>query len=431
LIAIKRSEKEKDPLHPKFKFMKTRICTYLLLFICANTFAQTENFDYQREIIGVKDQWHKIELPNEIFAKLSADLSDIRIIGITEQNDTLEAPYILHSTENVSKNTDVDFKLLNQSRNKNDHYFTFKLPTSKAINQIQLNFEQENFDWKITLEGSQNQQNWYTLIKDYRILSIRNEHTNYQFSKLNFPNANYSFYRIVINNEEKPNLKSAQLSLKELVKGKSLNYEIKEITTHENKKRQQTEMDIDLGSPVLINDLTINCKESFDYYRPVQIQYVADSTKTESGWKYSYRTLSRGTLNSIEKNQFQFNKTSAQHLKVIISNNDNQALTINGVEVRGSVYELWVRFSKPTKYFLCYGNKNAQKPNYDISRFSDKIPKSITSLRLGNEKTVSKIEAQKSEALFANKNWLWAVMTLIIFILAGFTLKMMKKTDER
>lgn len=411
--------------------MKIKFCFFLLLFIGSNSYAQKNNFKYKREIIGITDQWHKLELSNEIIAKLSSQLQDVRIIGISEQNDTIEAPYILHSTEDVSKNTDVDFKLLNQSRNKNDHYFTFKLPTSNSINQIQLNFKQQNFDWKITLEGSQNQQNWYTLIEDYRILSINNKHTDYQFTKLNFPTANYSFYRIVIRNEEKPNLKSVQLSLKEIVKGKSRVYKTRKINTQENKILQQTEVDIDLDSPVLINNLTININDSFDFYRPIRIQYVTDSTKTDLGWKYNYRTLTTGTLNSIEKNEFTFSNTSVQHVKVIIKNYDNEALTIRDIKVQGSVYELLVRFSKPAKYFLCYGNKHIRKPNYDITRFTENVPKSITTLALGDEKILRKKEAPKTEPLFANEKWLWAVMALIILILGGFTLKMIKKTDER
>ena len=411
--------------------MKNKACFILLLFAFTNSFGQQNNFNFKREIIGTNDQWHKLELPNEILAKLSPNLNDIRITGVSEQNDTLEAPYIIHSTEDQIKNVNVDFKLLNQSRDKNGYYFTFKVPTSNSINQIQLNFEQENFDWKTSLEGSQDQQNWYTLVEDYRILSINNAHTNYQFSKLNFPNANYAFYRIGIKSGEKPKLESAALSLKEIVKGKSRNYKIKKINTIENKNLQQTELDIDLGSPVVINDLKINIRESFDYYRPVHIQYVTDSTKTELGWKYNYQSLASGTLNSIEKNKFKFSNTIAQHIKIIIKNSDNEALTISNIEIGGSIYELLVRFSKPAKYFLYYGNNNTRKPNYDISRFSDNIPKSITTLALGDEETIRKSESPKSDPLFANENWLWAVMALIILILGGFTLKMIKKTDER
>ncbi|PKQ64438.1 hypothetical protein BZG02_06415 [Labilibaculum filiforme] len=411
--------------------MKNKICLLLLLFISSYSFAQHHNFDYQREIMGINEAWHKLELPNEIFGKISPKLNDIRIIGITAQNDSIEAPYILHSTEDLIKNTAIDFKLLNQSRDKNGYYFTFKLPTANTINQIQLNFEQENFDWNIRLEGSQNQQNWYTLIEDYRILSIKNAHTNYQFSKLNFPDANYSFYRVLINSKEKPKLKNAALSLQEIVTGKSRKYARNKTNTFENKKLQQSELDIDMGSPVLINNIKITVNENFDYYRPIHIQYVTDSTKTETGWIYNYQTLTSGTLSSIEKNEFQFNNTIAQHVKIFIHNSDSEALTINRIEVEGSIYELLIRFSKPAKYFLCYGNRNAHKPNYDIARFTENVPKSISTIHLGNEIKVQKKESQKKEPLFANEKWLWALMAIIILILGGFTLKMIKKTDER
>ena len=410
--------------------MKTKICIYLLLLICANTFGQRKDFNYQRKIIGVTDKWHKLDLPNDIFAKVSSDLSDIRIIGISSQKDTIEAPYLLQASKETVKYKNINFKLLNQSHNKSGYYYSFKVPIKDAINQIQLDFKQDNFDWIVSLEGSQNQKDWYTIIEDYRILSIKNEHTDYQHSQLNFPESKFPYFRVHITSTEKPELQKAKISRKEILNGKLRKYPISKLDIQQNKKKKVSEIDIDLGSPVLISELIIKIKESDDYYRPISIRYVNDSIKTEKAWKRNYKTITSGTLTSLEQNKFRFKSIKAQHLKVIISNHDNEALNISGVEVNGYIWQLLARFTDSASYWLTYGDSNARKPNYDISRFANKIPKEISVLTLGEEQIIKKKLKTSKEALFMNEKWLWGIIGIVILLLAWFTLKMIKKTAE-
>ena len=410
--------------------MKTRICIYLLLLICTNTFGQIKDFKYQREIIGVTDQWHKLDLPSDIFAKISSDLSDIRIIGISSQKDTIEIPYLIQTSKETIENKNIDFKLLNQSHIKSGYYYSFKVPTKDEINRIQLDFKQDNFDWLVSLEGSQNQKKWYTLIEDYRILSIKNEHTNYQHSELNFPNSKFLYFRIHIASTEKSVLQNAKISRKEVTNGVLRKYQIDKLDIQQNKKGKTTEIYIDLNYPVLISELKIKIDELYDYYRPISIRYVNDSTKTEKGWKRNYRTITSGTLTSLEQNKFKFKSIKAQHLKVTISNHDNEALNVKGIEVSGYIWQLLTRFKNSASYWLTYGHSNLRKPNYDISRFANKIPKKINFVTLGEEQIIKKKSKTSKEALFMNEKWLWGIIGIVILLLAWFTLKMMKKTAE-
>ncbi|KAG1654373.1 Beta-galactosidase [Nymphon striatum] len=213
-----------------------------------------------------------------------------------------------------------------------------EVTTEEAINRIHLDFENKNFDWKVVLEGSQNQNEWFTILDDYRVLSIQNEHTDYRFSNLEFPDAKYRFYRVLVKTQEKPELKSAKISVTR-----------KLITTETS-----------------------------------ELKLYIDSVETEKGWRYSYSEIYYGTLNRIEKNEFTFPTTLAQKFRVSIQNNDNQPLTIAGVSAKGYVHELHARFSKPATYYLAYGKANDRKPQYDIAKAGVKIPKEISSLTLDN-----------------------------------------------
>jgi hypothetical protein len=122
-----------------------------------------------------------------------------------------------------------------------------------------------------------------------------------------------------------------------------------------------------------------------------------------------------------------FNTTTTQHLKIYIDNHDNQPLTIDTVSVKGYEYEFLARFTEQASYFLVYGNNQATKPNYDIARFSDKVPTTLQTLDLGNELRLEKEEASETVPLFINKTWLWAIISLTVLVMGGFTLKMMRK----
>lgn len=407
--------------------LKVNITICLLLFACSFAYAQLDQYTYQRELKGITEQWHKLTLPDEVFSNVSPRLSDLRIFGITQNNDTIEAPYILQITADEISGAEIDFKILNVSRNGFGSFITLEVPANEIINRIALDFKQQNFDWNVTLEGSQDQQEWFTVAEDYRILSIKNELTNYQFTKVTFPDARYRFFRVFIPGNEKPELIAAKVSLLERTSGNFNNYDVTTLTTSENKQSRQTEIEVALKLPVPVSQVRINIKDTFDFYRPIALTWLADSIKIDRGWKHSYSTLYTGTLSSVEENEFKFDSKVIQKLKILIDNYNNRPLKVESVEVSGYVHELVVRFTEPARYFLVYGNTMTEKPHYDIELFADKVPANLTALDVGDEHQIAKRELSVTSPLFKNKAWLWAIMAVIILLLGGFTVKMLKQ----
>lgn len=394
----------------------------ILLFL--NTQAQIKGYSYKRELQGVKNTWHSVSIPIDMFSKISPVFSDIRIVGVTDKNDTIEAPYIIALSEDKFTKKEIAFNRINESKNEQGYFFTFEVPTSTTINQIELELGQQNFDWRVLLEGSQNQQQWFSIIDNYRILSIDNEQTHFQFTKLIIPNSKYRFYRLCIKSNEKPYLSSAKILLDERVDGNLVSYKVQSSKIETVKK--ETIIEIGLQSVVPVCFVDINIKDGFDYYRPVRIEYLADSVNTDKGWKYTYFSIESGTVNSFEKNEFRFSSTFAKRFRIVIDNQDNKPLTIDSVSVKGYKYELKARFTESAKYFIFYGNKNAYAPSYDIALFTDKIPTTLSTLTFANEQYIGKEEKQKGNPLFQNKLWLWGIMLVIIALLGWFSLRMIK-----
>jgi len=407
--------------------MKVNVKILVLMFLCFSSYGKMQEYNYKQELKGVSEQWHNIVLPNNVFGKVTQNLADIRIFGILTNNDTIEFPYLLRLKKEKVFNKEVAFKMLNSSYNQKGYYFTFEVSATEPINQIKLKFKQQNFDWRLKLEGSQNQKEWFTVAEDYRILSIRNETINFQFTNLALPNLKYRYFRMLIDSKEKPDLEVASIAKYEITEGTYKNYAIKKRTSKINKQNKQTEIDIELKLPAAVSNIKIDVANTFDFYRPITIKYVADSLKTDKGWKYNYRTLTSGTLNSIGKNEFKFKSTTLQKLKIIVYNADNQSLSFDSIKIKGYVHELVARFTEPAAtYFLTYGNSKAKTPNYDIDRFAHKIPTQLKTIKLGEEITIEKEAVAVTAPLFKNKNWLWLIMAVIIVLLGWFSVKMMR-----
>ncbi len=386
--------------------------------------AQLGTYDFKMQLSGIEDQWHVIELPVSVFDNISQNMNDLRIYGVT-LNDTIEAPYILKVKSDNYIQKVINFKLLNRTLNKKGYYYTFKVEAKESINQIQLDFENKNFDWKVVLEGSHNLKEWFAILNDYRILSVENDRTNYRYTNLEFPDAQFQFYRVLIKSSEEPLFVKAKIKIDTLIKGDYQEHAIANLTSKEINK--QTILTIDLKNRVPIHNFKINIADKIDYYRPVTFEYLADSIPTEKGWRYLYRNLSAGTLSSFEKNEFSFAPKIAKNFRITIRNHDNQPLKIAGIEAKSYDQELIARFTKPANYFLVFGKREERKPKYDITHRDVKIPVTLTSLNLGEIEPISIKETSKVTPLFENKIWLWLTMAVVIIVLGGFTLKMIQK----
>ncbi|WP_175635690.1 DUF3999 family protein [Pedobacter ghigonis] len=405
--------------------LKTKLLFWLLpCTIAAN--AQTAPYPLKREITGVQTIWHSIILPNPIYQKLKPGFEDLRIFGI-KGKDTVEVPYLLKQRDNRINTQEIVFKQLNQSSANNTYYYTFQPSASGVINQINLDFKQENFDWKVTLEGSNDNQNWFAIVKDYRILSIKNQFTHYHFTRINFPDAKYAYFRLAVKNSTQPELLATKMLKTDTIKGvfqdiKYQSYNIKNDAVH-----KETIIDIHLTNPVPVSQLSLNAQSDFDFYRSFKIEYATDSFKTDKGMQYNYMELYTGTISSIEKTAFSFPNTLTSKLKITIQNNDNKPLRLSALALKGSIYELVARFDDPKlPYALYYGNNKAIAPSYEIDKFENKIPANLNSLSIGEEQLNPAYSVKTAKPLFENKAWLWVLMALIIGLLGWFSFKMLR-----
>ncbi|MFK8045995.1 MAG: DUF3999 family protein [Crocinitomicaceae bacterium] len=391
--------------------------------------AQMENYSFKQEIIEIESEWHSIQIPSNTIKNLKANYSDIRIYGITE-NDTIEAPYIFEEAQAKRELKNANFKVINQSHNSDGYFYTFVMDDVKSINQILLNFNRQNFDFKIKLEGSNVKNNWYTIIDNYQLIAVRNNFIDFSFTKVKFKQSEYKYFRLQLKTDTDPYFSSASISLEESRAAQQEEFEVSTLRQAENKNLKKTTVEFSLQDKMPVSEIQLNVSNATDYYRRYSLLYLTDSVETEKGYLKNYKQLKSGTIHSFEPTVIQFNTAVASHFKLEIENQDNLPLKVNSAKAKGNRFFLTARFNIPAQYFLTYGNTNAGFPNYDISYFTEKIPKELAAVELAPIQKINQKEEAKTEPLFVNSAWMYLLLSGIILLLAIFSINMLKNTKK-
>ncbi|MCB0630772.1 MAG: DUF3999 family protein [Saprospiraceae bacterium] len=423
-------KKDRDTWGPEGFSAKWIWCNWLLLFLLlgfGNTelTAQWDHYQFERPLSGVDQQWHRIALPNELFRHLRLNYADLRIMGISPEGDTIEAPYLLQIPEDRVAVEKTAFRLLNPGTKGKEYFVTLEQLSPQITNRIQLNFANKNFDWHLKLEGSQDQKEWFTLLDNYRILNIENEASDYTFSTIHFRESKYPYYRIVLPATEGIKLLSATSSHNVRKQEAYQEYRIINQQQTENKEDRRSELEIDLAWPIPVSAIRLEVDADFDYYRPISIQTLTDSTITETDTIYHFEEIHQDVLSSLEDPIFYFPAVRTHSLKVVIHNHDNTPLTISKLQVLGWPPSLIARFTEPADYVLRYGWPDARPPRYDLANFADKIPEKMSTLELGTEVQLL-VPGLEKEPLLSNKWWLWGILIVAVAVLGWFAMRMLR-----
>lgn len=404
-----------------FKILALLICAFVA---CSAAMAQPCLYPYKRKISGITGTWHKAVLPDEVISKASRNLSDIRIYGAAN-GDTIEAPYILNVASEKMTATQIPARIINRSKNGNGYFFTIEIPDPSVFNQVSLHFKPDNFDWNLKVEGSHDRTSWFTVAENYRVVAIKNDRTEFQFTDVVLPDMDYPYIRIEIPSDADPQLNGAKVfrSVKTegIYKDQTVaSYQVE----HADKK---SIIMINLPAVVSVSAVKINIVDLVDYYRPASISWLSDSVKTHNGWKYRFNSATRIVLSSLGQNEFKFENILTNRLKITVENFDSQPLHFGMPVIKGAVHEITARFTDNAEYYLVYGNPAARRPSYDIAYLTGSIPDKIAGMVLGEEEKIEIEEKSVKTPLFQNKVFLWAIIIAFVIGLSWFSIQMIRK----
>lgn len=402
---------------------------FILLF--ANGTAQTK-ISYKRKINAKQNSWNYFRIPDNLYEKAEPSLADLRIYRI-RQKDSLEVPYLISGIWGTEAQMDEYFEILNKTKTDKGYYFTLQREDNQSeISEINLSFDNRNFDWRIDLEGSNDQKEWFGILENYRVLSIQNSKTDFSFENLIFEKTRYKYYRILVKTNEKPLLSEAAFQNDDVLKYQKFNvHKIQNFKVKNDKKSKTSTAVFSLKNSLPIHSFRIKVENKNDFYRPISI-YAIDTIATEKGKLAEYSGIADGTLSSLKGADLKsYKEVLAKQMMIVIDNGDNPPLKISEIEVKTYENGIVFKAEKSGDYILTYGNQQIiDRPNYDIETFEEKISREKKdTVSLSNEMIVKQAD-NRSKPLMESDYWLSGIMIVLILFLGYFSYKMIAKKSE-
>jgi hypothetical protein len=390
-----------------------------------------DSYSYFRKLDDTpKEDFYTISLAPEIIAHSKSALRDIRLYNISA-NDTSEMPYLLEWQGDKTEEFPVSFDLINDVTNlKCCSYVTLKMKIKKVINKITFDVLQNNFDKILKIEGSNDNKEWHTIKEHLRITGFVNNENDFRSTTINFPSAEFSYFRIKFDDDasDKITITNAYAFEKKIIKGNFDELPVKNKKQTENRKNKTSELIVDLQDNYFINHIILKSSTGKDFHRNVNIFRSSGIYKTPNGDKEAWERISSGIIASDENNIFSIHNLQSNKLKIEVINFDNEPITIDEIKAYGERTALITKLPYSSGLYLSYGKENTEAPVYDLIHFKDKIPSSMNILNYGKEnlRTAGIIKAS-AEPLITNSVWLWVVMGAVILLIGYFALNMLRK----
>lgn len=408
-------------------YLNRLISLTLVTLICFCTcFSQIQDYQYKRQLKTDNNTWQSMTLPDEIYSRLNDELSDLRIIKIIG-SDTIEIPYIPSYRFNTNEVNEQYFTLVNRTRSEEGYFYTYKVPAIITLNRIKIKTGLVNFDLRVTLEGSNDNLNWFTITGNYRISGFSNREASFSYTDIKFQDCEFRYYRLQVKTKDDPKINNVAFIKDEKIVKDSTNYEGITFSAENNKLRKQSVVEVLLPLKVPVSHIIANISTEGFYYRPFTLEYLVDSIKAPKGWVEQYNYSISGVLDSRTSNEYFLPEVLTNKFRLVVNNSDNQPLTFSSFEIRRINHWLLFKASKEGSYFLIYGNKSARIPDYDIAKiYEDGAPLPPTKeITIGKEETILIADTGKSAT--DEKLLLYSAMGVGLILLGFYLFRMIKQ----
>jgi hypothetical protein len=314
---------------------------------------------------------YKLAVPLGVMNDAREDLADLRLYDAGGR----EVPYALRIRKDVDEKQEMGTRLFNQANVGTASEVSVDLRENPGEhNEVEIETEGRNFRRRVDLEGSDFGKDWRTLKTGDVILNFESQTSTVESNRVSYPTSRYRYLRVRVFADE---LTSKQAPVVSGVKVLMALHEKGELTKWtaavspyqllRNQGAPASSWSIDLGARVPIDRLMIDVDDA-SFSRPFQVEVVDDTQ--------NIRLVASGELTrrvGEERRPLVVNfekEESAQKLRLVINDYNNQTLTISsisaGAPARQLVFDLKETASQPLRLF--FGNPKASAPHYDFEK---------------------------------------------------------------
>ena len=356
------------------------IPTILLLF-AGTAFADftTGTWQFKKAVTGLPSVpsggFVKVDLDREVSTGAMPDLRDIRVIA----NDKDETPFQLVTESEAVRNEYLTTALSDLSSQAGETMFTLDLGTAGLVHDhLSILSDSKNFkrvvrvyaaDTPLALSSS----NWRLLTDKGYIYNFNDRVSGFDAGsgEVSYPQNSSRYLKVVIGAGEGSDVSvsSAHVLRLSMQSAKEDQFLITANIAHDP-THKTSEITLDLGgSGIPTHRLTLATNDPKNFSRRAIVEESNDDRTWSSigdGYVFSLATpLFTGSELGIS-----YRETQARYLRVLIIDQDDAAVAWEkSVRLEGASRAVVFQATPGNSYALYYGNKNAYRPEYDLSRY--------------------------------------------------------------
>ncbi len=397
--------------------------------------AQLKTYDYFREIKTVSEEaYYQLKIGSAVLDRQGC----YRVYEINEK-DTSEVPYIAGEKfyDTYDKSYFKSLNIIDKSYEAGKaSYATLVIDTNLIYNTLYLSFNSSDFFKNVTLEGSNDNKKWKTIIENEKVFDysrIPNEH--YYRNKIVFNSSSYKYIRIRLDDSHSEKVEILAASIP-LVKEEIINDEELvpfEVKRSEDSKNKQTIIECTFARKYFISGIQLKITHDNPFYkREASINSLAKNNQKDNWISFGGSTLSSTSSNKIMLERYDRDDDGfkTDKIRVIINNLDDKPLAKIDLEIFTHQQSIKLKLQNNKKYVLAYGKNNDSAPQYDIEYFKNAVPIKLKQAELGNETKITHAPVIVKQPLINNKMWIWVALIGCLVLLGFFTLKLMKPGEK-
>lgn len=405
--------------------MHHKILTVISCLLLLPLWGISQQFHYKASLQNIdKTGFYSIDISPEISSYIQPGFIDIRIAD----NKGNWVPHILESDlPNITKQPYTNLLLVqNTLTDSGRNLIIIENKNADGLKNFYLFLKNAAVSRLAKLSGSNDRKDWF-IIDDKLIVNRSNETLKDEYlQQISFPLAKYRYLRLVIDNDHDDPLHITRAGyFQNLVSNSTPVYytnpapEFFQVDSNKHSyiKVQQTKK-------YIFDKISLSIKAPRYYSREAEIR-VAQSNK--NGEIKPSELISRKSLQSGTKSEFEPTQTNAEIFFIIINNGDSPPLIIDSIVTKQQSVSLIAYLEKHKHYELQFGDSNATAPNYDLQAFKD----SISTLNRVSVGPVSKIENAKATGNSENKkSWIWPSIIVALLVLSYLTFRLVADINK-
>lgn len=387
--------------------------------------AQTAGYRYKAVINPVKEsRLYNIALTPAVTAHLKTDYSDLRIVN----NVGKWVPHLL-GTINSENRVEKVLRSLPYIKKESSFNNTELIVTSDSSNISNFILKMKNTAAERygTLTGSDDAKNWFVINDSILIKPSKMDDENIAGFNIYFPQTNYRYYKISINNKGKSpfNILSVQTAAtaNNTILNKSFANPAAAIFQQDSSK--YSFIRITQSAAYHFDEIQLKITGVKYFYRNVGL-YIPSAAN------HSFRNPGQLQQSFIISNnstlQYKIPKVNATVFYLVISNEDNLPLKLEVVKTFNRYLSATAYLEKETKYELILDNTAAAAPLYDLQQLNISAATSLPEAAIGNIVAINKafVNDQKK-----NGKWMiWLAIATASLVLSFFTYKLVKDMNK-